>query len=357
MSMTSYERVMTALDHRRPDRPPLNYYGTAETDQKLLAHLQLNTREELLRHLGADMRYVGPQYIGPHNFSGMHGYHTGSTDMWGIGWKAVSNNYSTYYESVHHPLAHARTVTQIEDYPWPRADWLSVDHLPDAISQINRAERRAVVWATGEFLDIACGLRGLEQFLVDMIECPEIADSILARVVGLCREVTMRAVEQADGGIDIIWSGGDVGMQTGMLFSPDLWRRQIKPFHKRLIDPFKKMGLKIRYHTDGSVVPIIPDLIDMGLDLLDPIQPNTPGMDPENLNWRFGGKLSFYGGVDTQRLLPYGTPQEVEQEVLHLIEVLGAHGGYVVAACNAVQADVPIENILTLYRTAREYRY
>ena len=227
----------------------------------------------------------------------------------------------------------------------------------DAIRQFNRPERRAIVFSAGSFVEIAWCMRGFERFLMDMIERPEMVKALLGRVTGLCKEITMRALEAAEGEIDIIWSAGDVGMQTGMIFSRGLWREQIKPFHRELIEPFKEMGLKTRYHTDGGVLPIIDDLIELGLDLLDPIQPNTPGMDPENLSRLFGGRISFYGGVDTQKLLPYGSAREVEEQVLHLIRVLGASGGYVVAACNAVQPDVPIENILALYGTARDYRY
>ena len=117
------------------------------------------------------------------------------------------------------------------------------------------------------------------------------------------------------------------------------------------------MGLKTRYHSDGSLVPIIEDLIEMGLDLLDPIQPKASGMEAENLYKLFGGRISFYGGVDTQELLPMGKPEDIKRDVLRLIDVLGKNGGYIVAASNAVQPDVPINNILTLYRTAREYRY
>ena len=277
--------------------------------------------------------------------------------MWGIEWRPVSNDWCTYYEPVDHPLAQAKTVNEIEEYSWPSIDWLSVAHVRDAVRRFNEAEPKAIVFSTGSFIEIAWCMRGFEQFLMDMIGQPAMADAILGRVTTLCKEISMRALEEAQGKIDIVWSAGDVGMQTGMMFSPELWRERIKPFHKELIEPFKRMGLVTRYHTDGSVVAIIEDLIEMGLDLLDPIQPNTQGMDAENLRALFGGRISFYGGVDTQRLLPYGNAREVEDEVLRLIRVLGSNGGYVVAASNAVQPDVPIENILTLYRTAREYRY
>ena len=355
--MTSKERVIAVLEHRRPDRVPLNYYGTPETDRKLMEHLGIETRDELLRRLGTDMRYIGPEYAGPDCYSGIHGYHSGGTDMWGMQWQPAGNEFTTYTELVGSPLAGATTLGDVEAYPWPSADWLSVGHVKQAIEEANRDEPRAVVLAVGEFLEIACGMRGKEQFLVDMLLEPDIARAMLERVIDICETALKRAVEEAEGGIDIVWTGSDVGMQTGMQFSPELWREMVQPFQRRLIEPFKKMGLKTRYHSDGAIAPIIPDLIEMGLDLLDPIQPNVPGMDPENLRALSAGRLAYYGGVDTQHLMPYGTPAEIEAKVLELIEILGDAGGYIAAASNAVQPDVPVENILTLYRTAREYRY
>ena len=357
MSLTSYERVMTALNHNRPDRPPLNYYGTRETTEKLLRHLHLETHEELLCYLGADMRYVAPRYVGPDQFSGICGYETGGTDMWGVGWKSIRNAFGAYNEVVYHPLGRMTTLKQLQEYPWPSPDWLSIAHIKETIEAINQVERKAVVLATGMFFEIAWFLRGFEQLLMDLVEQPDIAEFILMKTTGLLKEIMTRAVEASDGQIDIVWSASDVGVQDGMMFSPSLWRKHVKPWHRQLIEPFKKMGLKTRYHTDGGVTPIIEDLIEMGLDLLDPIQPKAKGMEAENLKACFGGRISFYGGVDTQELLPFGSPQQIESEVLRLIQILGANGGYVVAASNAVQADVPIDNILTLYRTAREYRY
>jgi len=355
--MTSYERVVAALSHRTPDRPPLNYFGTQETTRKLLSHLHLETYEDLLCHFGADMRYVSPRYVGPDEFSGSCGYSCGGKDMWGVVWKPVSNDFCTYNEVVHHPLAHVETLKELQEYRWPSLDWLSVSHLKEEIQSINQSERRAIVFPAGSYFETAWYLRGFERFLMDMIDRPDFAEFILMKVTRFFKEVTTRAVEACDGQIDIAWSSSDVGMQSGMMFSPELWRDQLKPWHRELIEPFKRMGLMTRYHTDGSVIPIIEDLIEMGLDLLDPIQPNAKGMAAENLGALFGGRISFYGGMDTQKLLPYGTAREVEDEVLRLIRVLGSNGGYIVAASNAVQPDVPIDNILTLYRTAREYRY
>ncbi len=354
--MTSRERVMTTLCHRRPDRPPLNYHGTPETTQKLLDHLGLESAEDLLCYFGADMRYVAPRYVGPDAYSGAFGFATGGVDMWGIGWRPASNGWCTYYEPVEHPLSQAKTVKQIEDYDWPRIDWLSIAHLKEDIRRFNQEDPKAIIFSIGPFVEIAWAMRGFEQFLMDLAGQPALAEAVLGRVTALLKDITTRAVQEADGAIDIIWSAGDVGMQTGMIFSPELWRERIQPFHRQLIEPFKRMGLRTRYHTDGAVIPIIEDLIEMGLDLLDPIQPRTKGMEAENLQELFGGRISFYGGVDTQGLLPFGSAREVENEVLRLIRVLGSNGGYVVAASNSVQPDVPIENVLALYRTAREYR-
>ncbi len=357
MTMNSRERVMAAIEHRRPDRPPLNYFGTPETTDKLLAHLKLETHEDLLRAFGADMRYVAPRYTGPTAFSGSSGYSTGGTDMWGVEWQPVSNDTCTYFEVVRHPLAQARTVQDVAQFDWPNPDWMSVDGIRADIQDLNRDEPRAIVLPMGSFFEIAWYLRGLEQFLMDLIENPPLATAILEKVTGFLQTMNQRSLEAADGRIDIVWSASDVGMQTGMLISPDIWREYVRPWHREFVTPYKKMGLKSRYHTDGAVTPIIDDLIEMGVDLLDPIQPKATGMEAENLAARFGGRIAFYGGVDTQELLPFGTPDAVEAEVLRLIRVLGSSGGYMAAASNAVQPDVPIDNILALYRTAREYKY
>lgn len=357
MSMTSYERVMTTLDHRKPDRPPLNYYGTPETSEKLRKHLNIENFERLLCYFGADFRYVSTRYIGPKEFVGQSGYDSGGKDIWGITWKPIKYKFGIYNEIAFHPLAHVKTVKEIKDYSWPSPDWFNVSHLKEEIKRVNDKERRAIVFAMGNFFETPWYMRGLEHFLMDLVECPEIAEFMLMKVTNFYKEMTMRAVESAGGQIDIIWSSSDIGMQTGMMLSPELWRKHIKPWHRELIEPFKEMGLKTRYHSDGSFVPVIEDLIEMGLDLLDPIQPKAKDMDAENLYKLFGGRLSFYGGMDTQELLPFGTSQEVKKEVIRLINILGKNGGYIVASSNSIQPDVPVENILTMFKTTREYKY
>ncbi len=356
-TMTSRERVIAALTHQKPDRPPLNYYGTPETDMMLLDHLHLKSREDLLCHLGADLRYVSPKYVGPDRFVGQTGYFTPGLDIWGVRWKPINAGVCTYSEIAHHPLADAETLDDIKAHPWPNVDWCDVSHVKEQIKRLNDPHPRAIVFTMGGngTFETPWSIRGLERFMMDLIECPEIADFMMMKVTTFLAEVTERALEAADGMIDIVWSSSDVGMQTGMMISPDVWRQLVKPWQQQLIEPYKQMGLFTRYHSDGSIVPIIEDLIEMGLDLLDPIQPKAADMNAVNLARRFGGRLAFYGGLDTQELLPMGTPDQVERQMLELINVLGRNGGYIAAASNAIQADVPVENILSLFRTAREY--
>jgi len=142
-----------------------------------------------------------------------------------------------------------------------------------------------------------------------------------------------------------------------MLLSPELWRKHIKPYSEQLIRPFKDMGLKTFYHSCGSIVPVIEDFIEMGLDILDPIQPKAEGMNPEALKSRFGDRLAFHGGVDEQELLPRGTVDEVRNEVHRLIDILGQQGGYIICAAHAIQPDTPMENILAMYEAAKEHCY
>ena len=195
--MTSYERVMAALDHRKPDRPPLNLFGPPETWDKLKKHLRLEDDEAVHCALGADMRYVGPRYVGPATFTGQSGYHGGGTDMWGVAWEPAENRFATYNEIAFHPLATAMTLKAIEEYAWPDPGWLSVSHLKDEIARFDATERRAIVYAAGGSFETAWFLRGIERFLMDLVECPDLAELILRKVSQLTEEVARRAVDAA----------------------------------------------------------------------------------------------------------------------------------------------------------------
>ena len=349
--MEPFERVANAISHSRSDRLPIDYYATPEFHGKLKKHLGIDDDELLLRKLGVDIRRVSPQWVGPDDMMGAAGVTAAGKDFLGVVWKAVQNEFATYNEIAFHPLAKATTVKEIEDYPWPEVDWFDFSHIKGDIERFNKDHRYAIMYFAGGAFESPWYMRGMERFLMDLVECPEIAEAICRHVKDFYKKRAMRAIEQSDGKIDIIASGGDIGTQRGMMLSPDLWREHIKPYSSDLIRTFKDMGFATFYHSCGGIVEVIEDLIEMGLDILDPIQPKATGMDPENLKSLFGGRLVFHGGIDEQELLPHASPEEVRREVERVIDILGDDGGYIVCPAHAVQPDTPVENVVALYET------
>ena len=243
----------------------------------------------------------------------------------------------------------------IQEYAWPSLDWFDFSHLSAEIDRLNRDNRRAIMFFAGGAFETPWYMRGMEQFLMDLVEAPEIAECISRHVAEYYKQRALRAIEASGGKIDIIGSGGDIGTQRGMMLAPELWRQHIKPYSTQLIRTFKNMGLITYYHSCGSLVPVIDDLIEMGLDILDPIQPNAEGMDAVSLKQQFGGRLAFHGGIDEQEILPHGTPADVRRETLRVMEILGADGGYIVCPAHMLQPDTPPENVMALYDTALQY--
>ena len=222
--------------------------------------------------------------------------------------------------------------------------------------------RRAILYFCGGAFETPWYMRGMEQFLVDLRQNPDVAEAICRHVADYYRERALRVLDAAGGRrgqtcIDVIGTGGDIGGQLGMMLSPKLWRERIKPFTGGLIRTFKDLGLKTFYHSCGSLVPVIPDLIEAGLDILDPLQPNAVGMQAEPLFEAFGDRLSFHGGIDEQELLPHGSPAEVYAETKRVISILGRNGGYIVTAAHAVQGDTPAENVLAMFDATRDFRW
>lgn len=350
--MEPYERVTSAIAHRRPDRLPIDYDATPEFHAKLKKHLGIDEDELLLRKLGVDIRRVSPRWSGPDDMMGAPGATAAGKDFLGVEWKPVANEFATYNEIAFHPLAHATTVKEIEEYQWPDVDWFDYSHIKEDIEKFNRLERYAIMYFAGGAFESPWYMRGMERFLMDLVECPDIAEAISRRVTDFYMKRAMRVIEASDGMIDIVSSGGDIGTQRGMMLAPDLWRRHIKPYSTELIRTFKDMGFATYYHSCGGIIPVIEDLIEMGLDILDPIQPKAAGMDAENLKSRFGERLVLHGGIDEQELLPYATCDEVSREVERLMGILGDDGGYIVCPAHAIQPDTPVENIVALYETA-----
>ena len=355
--MTAYDRVACAVRREKADRLPIDYLATPEAHAALKAHLGIDDDEALLVRLGCDIRRVAARYAGPADMTGAAGVDAQGKDFLGIVWKPMKNEFATYNEIAHHPLAQATTVKDIDDYAWPSVDWFDFSHLAGEIDRINRDGRYCILFFAGGAFETPWYMRGMSRFLMDLVECPDIAEAISRHAADFYKQRALRAIEASDGRIDMIGSGGDIGTQRGMMLSPDLWRRHIKPYSTDLIRTFKDMGLMTFYHSCGSIVPVIDDFVEMGLDVLDPIQPLAQGMDADSLARRFGGRLTFHGGIDEQELLPNGSVDDVRKEVERVMDTLGRDGGYIVCPAHALQPDTSPENILAIYDTALSRRW
>jgi uroporphyrinogen decarboxylase len=354
--MNSRERILAACERRRPDRPPIALRCTPEAWEALRQHLGVASNTEVMDTLDIDLRWISLPFIGPPERSAVPLGSEG-TDFWGCRIRKVETGFNTYFEFDSYPLAHCQTVADVNAHDWPSLDWWDYSAVPRLIEEQNAAGRRAIAFLAGGAFETPWYMRGQAQFLMDLRTQPEIAEAISSRVEAYYRGRALRVLAAAGGQIDMIGSGGDVGTQRGMMLNPDLWRRHIKPYTGRLIRSFKDMGLKTFYHSCGSIVPIIPDLIEVGLDVLDPIQVSAAGMQPAALFAAFGDRLSFHGAIDEQELLPHGTPAQVYAETRRTIDILGRNGGYIVMAAHNLQGDTPVENILAMFDAARAYRW
>lgn len=360
MTMTSRERVLCALDHREPDRVPVDFWAASEVRRKLRDHFELGTDDELLTHLGVDLRVVeGPAYVGQEMSVAANGV---VTDLWGVPRKRVTvgtgERAATYMEVTEPPLAHATTVADIEAYSgWPSPDWWDYS---DLAQQCYRHASFAVVNAgdrkdrTAQ-LKPAMYLRGVEQVMLDLVENPQLLEAIIARITGYFLEYNRRVFEAAHGLIDVFMMGDDFGMQQGPLMSLTLWRKFFRPGFRRFIEIAHSYDIKVMHHTCGSVRALIPDFVECGLDILQSIQPRAAGMDLGELKREFGRDLCFHGSMDIQQTLPHGSPAEVRDEVRRRMEAGKPGGGFIICTAHNIQPDTPIENILALFDAYREY--
>lgn len=345
--MTGKVRVQRALNRNPLDRCPRDADFTAEAAERVERFIGVSSREEVLQALGIDVRHVYPVYSG--RLQAPQG--DVHFDEWGIGRKQVGYQGSgfdgAYDEIVIHPLAES-SLDGVLAYPWPRPEHYEY--------QAAAAEIRSVssqYWVSSGAYSIferGWNLMGMERFLTDLACSPEVPLAVLDTVCEFYTDQTLRVLGACGGAIDQIETYDDVGTQRGMLISPTTWRNYIKPLQARFNARIKQQfPVKIMYHSCGSITPIIEDLIEIGVDILDPIQTRAAGMVPVWLKEHFGGRLCFHGGVDTQQTLPHATPAEVKAEADYLQRVLGWDGGYVLAPSHAIQADVPPGNVLAMF--------
>lgn len=344
--MTSKERVLCSLDWGEPDRVPIQIYLTPEMNAALSAHFG---GRDISECLGVDFRSVGPMYRGR-----LKEPHDGITyDMWGAGYRRVEHGQAgTYDEAVILPLADLKTMEDVENYPWPDPDDFDYSVIP---GQCERLREYAICLGGAGYPDIVNGVsrgRGMEQVLMDIALRDEVGMAIIDQRVDACYRLLRRGLEAANGKVDILCLGEDCGNQNGRMVSPKDFDEVFRPRLQKFYELAHEFGAKVMMHSCGDTHDIMPTFIDMGLDVLDAMQPEPKGMDPETIRQRCKGKLAFCGLISTQRTLPYGTVAECRAEARHRLDVIAKGGGYIFAPAHCIQPDTPLENVLAVYEEA-----
>jgi uroporphyrinogen decarboxylase len=339
--MTPRERVLTALDHRAPDRTPRDFWAEAPTWRRLLAHLGHDDKDRALRDLGVDVRHL--EVTGPPELALGGGLYQ---NLWGERYVYQHTPWGPMREDTPGALAGATSIADLEGFAWPTPDQFDYSTLPD---QCRRWDEHALLYGFADIWQRPALVRGWEGMFLDMIERPDWVHFLGRKFTDFYKEDYARAAEAGGGRIDLFLLISDLGRQKGPLISPAMFREFVAPYIKEMADCIHGLGAKVLYHSCGLVRPFIPDLIALGIDVLDPIQPVGPEMSPERLGRDFGGRICFHGGIDMQHLLPHGTPDEVRAEVRRYCTTLGRDGGYILGPTHLFQPDVPPENILALY--------
>ncbi len=249
-----------------------------------------------------------------------------------------------YMEVLDRPLGHVQTPEDVAAFPFP--DPLAEGRYDDAEHYIRKYRGEYFIIGDMELtmFDMMQQLVGLEKLLVDMAQGAAYLEPLMDKCGDFALAVGVKLVSL---GVDGIWAGDDFGAQNGMLISPRMWRRYFKERYRRIFAALKTANpdVLIMQHCDGAVAPILGDWIEVGLEVFNPVQPNVPGHEPEDLKSKFGDRLSFWGAIDQQKLLPFGTPAEIEADIRAKIQVLGRGGGYMVAPAHIIQGDTPLENV------------
>lgn len=366
--MTSRERVVRAIHHREPDRVPFDLTLTVDVHDRLRRALRLPAEPQkavgrwtevaasldLLEAMGTDFYHV---HLNPPSRRKIAPPPDGLLyDEWGIGRAKVARaDGGYYYEIVHSPLRGAG-VRDIERYPWPDPfDPGRVAGLREKVRRAEQTGRAIFARFASSIWELAWYLYGLEDWLVDLVARPDVATALLTKLCDLAIGFTQAGLEAVGEKVDIFRFGGeDLGTQVGPMISEPLFVEMVLPHYRRHWSFTRKLlreknpAAKIQVHSCGNVRPFIPYWIELGLDILEPIQPYIPGMEPERLKRDFGDRLAFYGGIDLQHLLPFGTRRQVMEGVRRHIEALGPGGGYIVAPAHFVQSDVPPENLIAV---------
>jgi len=338
--MNSRDRVLMALNHQSPDRVPRNFWAEPPTWNRLFQYLGYQDKERLLVDLEIDIRAL--DVPAPPEKQVGNGI---LQNFWGERYIYRPTPWGFMREDLAGALNDAKNFDDLLSFPYPRVDVFDYSGLPE---QCQRWKNHALLYGFADIWERPALVRGLQNMLLDMVDHPDWVHFLSRKFTDFYKEDYTRAAEVANGCIDLFLLISDLGSQRGPLISKRMFKEFVAPYIKEMCDLIHGLGAKVLFHSCGSIRPLISDLIELGVDILDPIQP-IGDMVPETLKSEFGDRLCFHGGIDMQYLLPQGTPEEVRAGAKRYEDVLGKNGGYILAPAHLFQPDVPPENILAVY--------
>ena len=344
--MTPRERWLATLNGEKADRVPVDYRGTTEAGTQLMAHLGCSDLSEVYDRLHIDpVVDVGPRYVGP-PIQPDH-------DVFGIRYQNTDYGSGHYRDAVGHPLERFTSVEEIEaGYTWPSPDWYDYSGTAD---RLEGKEEMIIRGGGSEPFATYKWMRGVAQGYVDLVENPDMVHYCLDKLYGLCLENTRRVYETVPGRVIWTWVAEDLGSQEGLLVSLDHVREFFLPRMKQMIDLVHEGGGFTFHHSDGAVRDNVQTMIDIGVDVLDPVQWRCKGMAREGLKQAFGDHLVFHAAMDNQFTLARGTEAEVRKEVRDNIDILGDGGGYILGPCHNLQVVTAPELVVAMYEEAYHY--
>jgi uroporphyrinogen decarboxylase len=363
------DRVNQAVAFQKPDRTPRDFAAVPEVWTKLAKHFGTDDRNAILKRLDVDCRIVSyDSFCCPPGVSQAEVDQSASRerssvggmwrriepdgsnrDIWGAHRRRVATAFGTLDELTSFPLDSADTLEDLKQYNWPTTEWWNFSSLPETIQAFDESEAYNIRYRVGSVFETAWSLVGLEKFLIDLAITPALPLYIMERIAEVHLDNLKRVLDLAGDLIDIVYFYDDVATQEALLMSPEMYRQYLQTFHQRIIDLALSRGKRAMMHCCGSVYLLVDRLIDMGLSILNPIQPSAKNMEPERLAREFAGRIAFHGGIDIQQFLPKATHVQVREKVRYTCELLGKNGGYILAGSHHIQGDVPLENVLAMY--------
>lgn len=355
--MNSYERVYATVHHKNPDRVPCDFLAEGVVWEKIMKYFGVTTPEEILDILDIDTRMVGPRYIGPELITDENGLHEIIVSK-GPRTKRLYNEAGDYSDSiVWFPWADVEEISDLEGrtHWYGKEEWWDYSRIEDDIDRINEKQPRWIK-APGD----PAGLQHLtmwagdEKFMCDLIADEELAVAMIEQANKGRLEHVLKTLEAGKGKIHQLDGGGDYGAQNSLLISLPMFRKFFKDLYVNFYKEIRKnYDVEVFFHTCGCIVDLIPELIEVGVTVLDPIQTSAKGMDIHMLKKNFGKDLVFHGAIDVQQVLPNYTPEQLAEHVKDTIRIMGENGGYILAPSHNLQYDTTMENILTMYEVAQ----